>query len=186
MDNSRMIENAVSSLFNSHIDPTDGLPESLFLLISSLIPIPNVDLLIINNKNQILLSWRDDSYYGKGWHIPGGCLRFGETLVERVQKTALEEIGTYVEIKEPIVTVRDAILPLGLRIKNRNIRGHNVTVLYRCSLPKGFEIDNKEKSAEDRGFLRWFDYMPENRLPVCDIYRDVLKEYYKGNFVNDN
>ena len=78
------IDSAVTQLFDSHIEANIGLPENLFLLISSLVPIPNVDLLITNEKNQILLSWRDDEFYGKGWHIPSGCIRFGVTLQQRI------------------------------------------------------------------------------------------------------
>ena len=173
------IDSAVTQLFDSHIEANKGLPENLFLLISSLVPIPNVDLLITNEKNQILLSWRDDEFYGKGWHIPGGCIRFGETMQQRIQKTALAEIGTKVIAeKEPIV-VRDVIRPPREELRDKNVRGHNLTVLYRCSLPQGFEINNKKIKESDNGYLKWFSKFPENMLSVHDVYKDVLIDLYE-------
>lgn len=174
----KKINEAVKILLDSQINPTEGLQENLFLLISSLVPIPNVDLLITNDKKQILLSWRDDPYYGKGWHIPGGCLRFGETMQERIQKTAINEIGTKVIVDAEPLVVRDVIRPPRDNLINKNERGHNIAVLYKCSLPKDFEIQNKEKKETDNGYLRWFSVIPDNFLFVHDVYRDVLKDYY--------
>lgn len=172
------IDSAVTQLFDSHIEANIGLPENLFLLISSLVPIPNVDLLITNEKNQILLSWRDDEFYGKGWHIPGGCIRFGETMQQRIQKTALAEIGTNVIAEKEPIAVRDVIRPPREELKDKNIRGHNLTVLYRCTLPQGFEVDNRNKKGSDNGYLKWFEKIPNNMLSVHDVYKDVLKEFY--------
>ena len=70
------------------IKPEEGLGEDLFLLVSSLVPIVNVDLLVYNDKGQFLLTWRDDPHCGCGWHIPGGCVRFKETCEERIRKVS--------------------------------------------------------------------------------------------------
>ena len=37
---------------------------------------------------EILLTWRDDKFYGPAWHIPGGVVRYGETLENRVHLVA--------------------------------------------------------------------------------------------------
>lgn len=68
-----------------NIDPRKGLPEDLFFA-TSLIPLVNVDLFVHEGK-KILLSWRDDEFHGKGWHIPGGCIRLKETCEDRIQLT---------------------------------------------------------------------------------------------------
>lgn len=170
------IEEAVSILFDAQIEANRGLPENLFLLISSLIPIVNVDLLIIERK-QILLSWRDDPFYGKGWHIPGGCIRFGETMEERVQKTAINEIGTTMTIDQEPIAVRDVIRPPVKGLKDKNTRGHNLAILFRCYLPDNFIIDNHGKEKTENGYLQWFDKLPDNLLSVHDVYKNVLKKY---------
>ena len=57
------------------IDPRQGLPESVFIMASSLMPIVNIDLFIVDGKGRVLLSWRDDLYHTKGWHIPANIFR---------------------------------------------------------------------------------------------------------------
>ena len=47
------------------IDPRQGLPESVFIMASSLMPIVNIDLFIVDGKGRVLLSWRDDLYHTK-------------------------------------------------------------------------------------------------------------------------
>ena len=81
------------------------LPLDLFLIISSLTPIINVDLLIRNEKKQILLAWRNDVPFGNGWHIPGGIIRFKETFHQRIQRVAQLEIGvkSIKYLKRPIL-----------------------------------------------------------------------------------
>ena len=53
-------------------DPKRGLPEDVFLFVSRIIPLIAVDLLIQDDRSRTLLTWRDDEFYGPGWHAPGG------------------------------------------------------------------------------------------------------------------
>ena len=57
-------------------DPRHGLPEEVFRLVSRLTALINVDLLIQDEGRRTLLTWRDDEFYGAGWHIPGGIIRY--------------------------------------------------------------------------------------------------------------
>ena len=61
------------------LDPNGGLPEELFLFVSRLVPMVNVDLFISDDQGRVLLTWRDDEIFGAGWHIPGGMIRYKET-----------------------------------------------------------------------------------------------------------
>lgn len=88
-----------NAMSRNGVDPENGLGDELFCFVSTLMPVTNVDLIIINERRQILLSWRDDKDYGQGWHIPGGCIRFRETFKDRIQKTAMHELGTSVAIE---------------------------------------------------------------------------------------
>ena len=81
------LNEAIEILKNEIENPNIGLPEDIFYFLSTIIPMINVDLLIKNEKNQILLSWRDDKYCNTGWHIPGSIIRFKESITERVIKT---------------------------------------------------------------------------------------------------
>ena len=144
----------------SNIDTTKGLPESVFLFGSSIMPIVNVDLLITDDKRRVLLSWRDDVYHGKGWHIPGGCVRLKEHLVDRVKKTAIEELGCEVKFDPKPIQVEEGIIDFPRPwLDNELVRSHNVSLLYHASVPEEYKICNGNKSERDAGFLKWFDYI---------------------------
>lgn len=159
------------------INARAGLPEDVFLLISSLTPIPNVDLLVTNEENQVLLSWRDDPYCGTGWHIPGGCIRFGERMVERVHKTAIQEFGFDVEVDPIPIGIQDAILPPRPELPWPNDRGHHISILFDCKLPPYSVVDNGGKSESDPGYLKWFSKFPPNLLPIHLGYGEVLNPW---------
>ena len=66
------IAQAIQTLRCAELDGRNGLPEDLFLAISGLVPLPNVDLLVLNQKKQLLLAKRCDGFFETSWHIPGG------------------------------------------------------------------------------------------------------------------
>lgn len=44
-------------------NPSEGLPEDIFLFVSRVTPLLNVDLLIKNESNRTLLTWRDERVF---------------------------------------------------------------------------------------------------------------------------
>lgn len=158
------------------IKPEKGLGQELFLLISSLVPIVNVDLLVYNNKGQFLLTWRDDSHCGKGWHIPGGCIRFKETCAERIKKVAKNELGIEnIQFEEDPIKVFEIISTERREINNQNERGHFVTLVYKCFAPIEFTIDNQKQKQGDVGYMKWFDHLPDDLLSIQSCYREIIK-----------
>ena len=114
------------------VDPTKGLPKELFHFATTLIPCANIDL-FITKGNQLLLTWRNDEFYGQGWHIPGGCLRIGETLDKRIQETARNEIGTEVVYDSNSFITREALMTENRPwLKNQLARCHNISMLFDC------------------------------------------------------
>lgn len=157
------------------IDPKKGLGQELFLTISSLVPIVNVDLLVYNEQGQFLLTKRDDPHCGKGWHVPGGCIRFKETCEERIRKVALKELGIK-EItfdKDPI-KVFEIIHNDQRPISNQNERAHFITLVYKCYVDNSYQINNGNLTEEDAGFIRWFDKLPNDFLSIQNCYRDII------------
>src|SRR5208283_5853271 len=103
------IEASIATLVEAVPEPSLGLPDSVFYYISRTTPLVNVDLLIKDEKGRTLLSWRNDQYAGMGWHIPGGIVRFKETLETRVQKVAEAEIGTAVQFNPTPIALHQII-----------------------------------------------------------------------------
>ncbi len=161
------IDKAIKFLDKKISSPSLGLPEEIFLFISRTTPLVNVDLLIKDENKRTLLSWRDDQYCEKGWHVPGGIVRFKEKLETRVLKVAKAEIGATVEFDSVPIAINQMIC-------ERNIRGHFISILYKCFLSGKFILKNKGLSKKDPGYLMWHDFCPENLIKVQEIYRNYI------------
>ncbi len=159
--------NAVAEIESKLVNPRDGLPDDVFQFISRLTPLVNVDLLIKDKHNRTLLAWRDDQYAGKGWHIPGGIVRYKESLEHRVQQVAKNEIGQ---------TVHFNALPIAFNtmISSHETRGHFVSLLYECSITSSFQPNNIDLTASDSGYLLWHDSCPSNLVKSHEMYRDYI------------
>lgn len=179
---SELIKELQEELSKENIDICEGLPENLFLFSTTLAPVANVDLFITDSNRQVLLSWRDDEHYGKGWHIPGGCLRLKETMKSRIQETAQKEIGCEVFYNPTPILVKELILKHARpRLKNQLERSHNISILFNCTLPKEYAIHNLQNDEHSAGFLKWFDHVPEDLL---EAHKDIYEEYLLAWFKN--
>ncbi len=152
------IQNLQLVMNEEGVDPTKGLPQELFLFATTLIPCANIDLFVTDENRHLLLTWRDDEFYGQGWHIPGGCLRLKETLDHRIQHTAINELGSQVVYNRDNFITRETMATEDRpRLKNQLERCHNISMLFFCHLPEGYEIKNKGNDEHTRGYLKWFD-----------------------------
>ena len=181
------VKEAIIQLKNAmeleNVNPTEGLPEELFVFSSTLIPLVNVDLLVTNENGQLLLSWRDDIYHGKGWHLPGGCVRLREKLEDRLIKTAEKELSVPIKYNPNPVAVRELMEPeFRYTLVNQLERCHNISFLYECTVIPGLSVPNIVNGVE----TRWFDYLPDNLLKVhIDLYGDIIENYFNGGEHND-
>jgi colanic acid biosynthesis protein WcaH len=73
-------------------NPKQGLPEPVFEALCKLVVFPATEVVIINDRREILLTFRNDKWW-KGWHVPGGLLRFGETFEQRLKQVVKNELG---------------------------------------------------------------------------------------------
>lgn len=151
-------------------DPSKGLPEEVFLFATEIMPMTNVDLLVRDEEGRILLAWRNDPWWGSGWHVPGGIIRVKETFEERIRKTAEAELHSVVTFREEPLEIVPIIA------KEFRQRGHHITFVYDCRVPEGYRIDNGNLGERDTGFLAWHDVFPEEMLKCHEFYR----KYFKG------
>ena len=158
------IHEAIEFLDKKISKPSLGLPEEVFLFISRMTPMVNVDLLIKDENGRTLLSWRDDKFAGRGWHVPGGIIRFKEKIETRLLKIAEKEIGTTVKFNPVPIAVNQILC------KNK-VRGHFISILYQCYLSSSFIPENKGLKEADLGYLKWHQSCPDNLIKVHNIYR---------------
>ena len=162
------VTDAVQILVDAVPDPNTGLPDEIFYYISRTTPFINVDLLIKDAQGRTLLAWRDDEHAGTGWHVPGGIIRFKETIEERIRQVSLREIGTLVDFDPQPLAVNEMIH------HDRDLRGHFISLLYSCRLDGAFVPDNRGRKPTDAGYLAWHDSCPENLIVFHRIYSQYL------------
>ncbi len=161
------ISQAIEFLDKHIANPSQGLPEEIFLFISRNVLLVNVDLLIQDEKKRTLLAWRDDKFVGKGWHLPGGIVRFKENLAKRILKVAETEIGTALKF-DPVP------LAMNEMIGSNNSRGHFISILYKCFLSSEFIPQNRGLLETDNGYLCWHDSVPDNLVKVHQLYKKYI------------
>ena len=165
------IKKAIKLLESCIKDASKGLQEDIFLLVTRITPIFNVDLLINNEQHQTLLTWRDDGYCSPGWHIPGGIIRYKETISYRINAVAASELRAKIKIKDTPLAINEVIHPL------RKNRGHFISLLYECTLISPLDRNLRYKKGIPKpGEWAWHEKCPNNIIPVHEMYRKFIQE----------
>jgi len=137
----------------------NDLPEELWFFFSRWTPIVNVDLIIKNELNQHLLTWRDDQHGNCGWHVPGGVVRYKETWATRITAVAKQELGIESIQFHPVpITVNQVFVP-------PKTRGHFISIPFNCFISSDTILTNG----------KWFDKCPENIVDCQEMYRQLLQ-----------
>ena len=173
MNSTPRLKSLIRSL-QRHIDePSKGLPEPVFRFISGITPLVNVDLLIQDENRKTLLTWRDDSIYGAGWHVPGGILRFKETFENRIREVARNELGAEVSTDGMPVAINQAIDP------SRDIRGHHISLLFKCTLLSGPAEDLQCRcDLPKANEWMWHNKSPKNLLKIQRVYSRFIDKHH--------
>ena len=165
-----MISKLIGKLEKKIKSPKQGLPEEVFLFISRITPLVNVDLCIIDKKKGILLTWRKKGEkYPEGWHFPGGILRYQEKIENRINKVAELELKARISFKKKPLAINQIILPQ----KNR---GHFISLLYQCKLKSKISIKqcNSNTKNPEIGSFKWFKTCPKNLIKPHYVYKKLF------------
>jgi ADP-ribose pyrophosphatase YjhB (NUDIX family) len=165
----KAIREAIATLQAAVGSATHGLPEDIFLFVSGLTPLMNVDLLISDADGRTLLTWRHDAFYGPGWHIPGGIIRFKETAASRIAAVAASELGAKVRFRPEPLCIRE------LFNTSRDIRGHFVSQLFACNLISPLDPNLRfDFHAPRNGAWLWHDNAPANLITAQEGFRQFI------------
>lgn len=164
----RDLAGAIGALEAAIGDPRQGLPEDVFRFISRMTPLTNVDLLIQDERRGTLLTWREDEFFGSGWHLPGGIIRYRETWGERVRACAREELDAEVAFD-------DAPFAIVEGFGDHDTRGHHIALLFRCRLITGPAPARRADTEPPLpGQWRWHTGAPPDLLPAQSAYARFL------------
>lgn len=118
--------------------------------------------IIIEYKKQIVLVKRKNPPFG--WALPGGFVKYGETVEASAIREAKEETGLKLKELKQFYVYSDP---------KRDPRGHTVTVVFTA---KGFGIPFASSDAKKIGLFK------KNDLPkkIAFDHRKILNDYYKS------
>lgn len=156
MSKHKRLENLARELIGI-AQPKQDIPQLIFDALATFMPFIAVEVIVVNRKGEMLLTWREDRYW-RGWHFPGGLLRFGESFEERLQKTVRRELG--VKIKSHKF--------LAPKNYGRHERGHDVSLLFLCQLT----------GSPKRG--QFFKTMPREIITVHQSLWQELRKILAG------
>ena len=128
----------LASLIKKIDNPHEGLPQPIFEALIKIIPFIACELVVVGKKG-LLLTWREDKWW-RGWHFPGGLLRYQENFEERIEKIAWKELGVN-------ITNCKFLLVKDCPFSNR---GHFISLVFLC------------KTSMTPKFGKFFKKMPKN------------------------
>ncbi|MFB3788056.1 MAG: NUDIX domain-containing protein [bacterium] len=132
---------------------------------------PNVtaDMLIPNERGEILLIRRKNEPFAGCYAIPGGFLEVHQETVEQCAlREAEEETGLKVEIDRLIGVYSDP---------KRDPRWHNVTAAYLAK-PVSMEQARAAQAGDDAGEVLWIDPRGEayQQLAIAFDHRKIIAD----------
>jgi len=143
-----------------------------FREIYSKVPRVSVDLVIQTPKG-IVLTLRSLSSWNNLWHFPGSTILYRESAEDTVRRTALEEAGISVNVKECL-----GYIEYPSEQKQRGF-GSTISLVFLCEITGGTLAPNNE--AEKIGVFPSLAALPPN---IIEEHRPLLKRFLPENIRN--
>lgn len=113
----------------------------LYEKILQVMPIPCVDIVLVNDDDEILLVLRANKPAQGKWWFPGGRVYFGETRKNAVKRKLFEECGYELDADPVELGTYDSLLAIdGERVM------HGITTLFKINVKKSFAVILDEQS----------------------------------------
>lgn len=123
------------------------------------------DIVLLNDKNEVLLIKRRIPPFTGSWVLPGGHVEYGETVEDALRREVQEE--TSIEI--------DNFYLLGIYSeRDRDPRGHTISCAYYSRVDNFPKIELNDEANEYDFFS--FDDLPDN---IGFDHRQIIKDVYK-------
>ena len=149
------------------------IEKSLYMDILRNMPVPTVDILFINSRNQILLGKRNNEPLMGVYYIPGGRVNKWERSLDAARRKSREELGIDIDISRlQFVWVYDDIFP---NSAFADISTHciPVTYMYRLDLDEELILSIWDAQHSD---LRFFSLDDLSLHEMIDMrVRDLRK-----------
>ena len=127
--------------------------------------LPGSVVIILNNRNEVLLQKRPDGY----WGLPGGLMDLGESFEEVAKREVFEETGLIVENLQLLNVVSGS--KYYLKVSNGDELYSVTAVFYTREVSGDMNINYSESIK--------VQYFSINNLPneLTDEYKEFIEQY---------
>lgn len=127
-------------------------------------PIPSVGALIFRD-GKLLIIRRGNPPYAGYWSIPGGKVKWGESLEKALKREIREELSVEIEI-EKLAGIVESIYREGDEVKY-----HYIIIDYFCRIVSGEPV-----ASDDALELRWVSIEELSKLDVTPTLLKLLRD----------
>ena len=121
---------------------------------------------VIFKQNKVLLVKRKNPPAQGMWAIPGGKVRWGETLKQALRREIKEELNIDIEPGRLIKVIE--FVP-----EQENDRFHYIILDFLAAITGG-----ELKAGDDALAVKWFDRKELKKSPVTESTRTLLKDEF--------
>lgn len=149
------------------------LPDQVFKTVISSTPLISIDLVVRNEKNEVLLGKRLNAPAKDYWFVPGGRIQKDETLDDAFTRLIKEELGTEVVVKRSEAN----FLGVYEHFYKENVFDYNTTTHY---VVLGYEIYINDLKNDTLPYIQNSEYMwfNERQLLTSDLVHNFSKNYF--------
>lgn len=129
-------------------------------------PIPTIDAIIHNDKNQILLIKRKNNPFENHLSLPGGFINYGEKVEDALKREVKEEVSLNIEPLEILGVYSDP---------KRDPRDHIMSIVFIC-----LTMDElKGKAGDDALEMYWINLNEIDNYNLAFDHKIILHDYLK-------
>jgi mutator protein MutT len=135
-------------------------------------PLVGVTVLIVNEKEEILLVKRRNEPGKNLWSFPGGLIELGESIKKTAEREVKEETGLKIKVRK-LLDALDVIV----KDKSNKIRFHYVLIVFLAS-----SIGGQLKLSNEHYAIKWVSIKKAETYKLTKTCRKILRKFKKLNF----
>jgi colanic acid biosynthesis protein WcaH len=146
------------------------MTDEQFLHIVDATPLVSIDLIIRNERGEVLLGWRVNRPAQNSWFVPGGRIRKNERVKEALQRISQRELGVAIAGAK-LIGVFDHIYEDNF-LGTPKVNTHYVVLGFSTELPSRTVFTADEQHGE----LKWLSV--KDLLASHDVHENT-KAYFR-------
>ena len=147
-----------------------SVTDEQFLDIVDATPLVSIDLIIRNERGEVLLGWRVNRPAQNSWFVPGGRIRKNERVKEALQRISQRELGMAINDAK-LVGVFDHIYEDNF-LGTPKVNTHYVVLGFAAELSSSTALTADEQHGE----LKWWGV--NDLLASHDVHENT-KAYFR-------